>query len=90
MLDGQPVGRTPVMVHINRSDNAVFSLELDGYDTVVVDRNKVPSGWFFGNLIFGGPIGIIVDLIAHNQGHYQEKPIYLELTPIISEKQAQK
>lgn len=78
-LDGAPVGRTPCVVAVNRKDEGVFKIEFEGYDPVVIDRDKVANGWFFGNLLIGGIIGIGVDLATSNQGKYSETPIFVEL-----------
>jgi hypothetical protein len=79
VLDGQPVGRTPMTVSFARKCEGVLAFELDGYERVVVDVDKVVNGWFFGNLVFGGVIGIVVDLAASNQGRYSVAPINVSL-----------
>jgi hypothetical protein len=81
-LDGEPVGRTPMILPINRKSEGLVRVELEGYEPVNIDRDKVINGWDFGNILFGGVIGITVDLITHNQGKYTEDPIFIELKPV--------
>jgi hypothetical protein len=80
-LDGMPVGTTPMMVSINRKDEGVIEVKKDGYEPVVVDRDKVLAGWFLGNLLIGGVIGAGIDLITSNQGKYSETPVFAQLHP---------
>ena len=78
-LDDLLVGATPTVIWVPRSSECVIRIELEGYETVTVDRDKNLNGWFLGNILIGGVIGITVDLIAHNQGGYSEQPISVEL-----------
>lgn len=66
---------------INRKDEGIIELRMDGYDSVIIDRDKVVAGWVFGNILLGGVIGLGVDLITHNQGKYSEDPIFMKLSP---------
>jgi len=79
LLNGMPVGATPMVVSVNRSDNCSIEIKKDGYQTVTLDRGKVVSGWVFGNIIVGGLFGVGVDLITNNQGHYPSDPVYTKL-----------
>lgn len=78
-LDGLLVATTPTTVDVPRKSECVIRIEMEGYEPIVIDRDKNVNGWFFGNLLIGGVIGITVDLITHNQGGYSEEPIVVEL-----------
>jgi hypothetical protein len=78
-LDGQLIGVTPSTVSIPRSSECVIRVEMEGYEPIVIDRDKHLNGWIFGNILIGGIIGIAVDLITHNQGGYSEDPVVVEL-----------
>ena len=80
-LDGQPVGVTPFTALFPRNCHGMLTFRLEGYENRSYDVDKVVNGWMFGNLIFGGLIGIAVDLIMSNQGKYSTMPIYVELVP---------
>ncbi|MDP2036451.1 MAG: PEGA domain-containing protein [Ignavibacteria bacterium] len=78
-LDGKLVATTPTVVDVPRKSECVIRVELEGYEPVEIDRDKSLNGWFIGNLLIGGVIGITVDLIAHNQGGYSEEAVVVEL-----------
>ncbi|MEW6509293.1 MAG: PEGA domain-containing protein [Bacteroidota bacterium] len=78
-LDGQLVATTPTTIDVPRKSECVIKIEMDGYEPIVIDRDKKLNGWFLGNLILGGVIGMTIDLIGHNQGGYSEEPIVVEL-----------
>ncbi len=52
---------------------------MEGYEPIEIDRDKNLNGWFIGNLLIGGVIGIAVDLITRNQGGYSEDDVFVEL-----------
>lgn len=60
-LDGVPVGQTPVIVPVKRGDDHVVRMELAGYQTCDATLTSSVSGWIWGNLAFGGLIGLAVD-----------------------------
>lgn len=79
-LDGRAVGQTPTIVTIERPDDCRLTIRKAGYETVLVDRDKVVNGWLFANFAIGA-IWIVVDLATSNQGKYSEDPIFVRLTP---------
>jgi len=86
LLDGAPVGRTPCQVSVKRDAEAVFTFEAVGYQRAIVDRDKVINGWFVANALWGVvgcPVGVAIDLIAHNQGKYSTDPIFVQLLPVV-------
>lgn len=85
-LDGVPVGRTPCTIAISRTSEGVVRIEQDGYETVVVDRDKVANGWFFLNVLWGSGmlVAFPIDLALSNQGKYSTEPIYVELPTLAS------
>lgn len=89
LLNGMPVGTTPMVVSVGHRDSCSIDLQKDGYQTVHIDKGKVLSGWIFGNIILGGLIGIGIDLASQNQGHYSEDPIYSVLQPVKLEQDGQ-
>ena len=63
-LDGVPAGRTPVIAPMKRGANHILKLELPGYSSYEVTFTKGVSGWVWGNVLFGGLIGLAVDAIS--------------------------
>jgi predicted small secreted protein len=78
-----PVGTTPCTVAVPRKGEGVFSFELPGHKTTVLDREKVLRGWIFGNIVFAwfAPAGVVGDLATSSQGKYSTDPIAVTLEP---------
>lgn len=72
LVNGQPLGLTPVTLDLKRKDNHTVRLELDGYQPYEVALSRGVSGWVAGNIIFGGLIGLAVDAITG--GMYKLSP----------------
>jgi PEGA domain len=68
-IDGQPRGQTPVVVKLARKEKHVVRMELDGYQPFEAALTRGTSGWVWGNIVFGGVIGLAVD--AMSGGLYQ-------------------
>lgn len=64
MVDNKPLGVTPVVAKLSRKDNHLIRIELDGYQPFDATVTKKTSGWVWGNLVFGGLIGLAVDAIS--------------------------
>ena len=54
-------GKTPLMIPLPRGESYVVDFSLPGYKPQKVFLTKDINLYFFGNLIFGGLIGLIVD-----------------------------
>jgi hypothetical protein len=63
-VDGQTVGNTPVIAHLKRGENHSLKAELPGYAPYEMAFTKSASGWVWGNVLFGGLIGLAVDAIS--------------------------
>lgn len=81
-IDGKEYGKTPQTISLKRKgrvkgensskksyDVKVF---LEGYYSYDIKINREMDGWFIGNILFGGIIGIIVD--ASNGSMYKLTP----------------
>ena len=62
-VDKNYVGNTPMVVEMSRKDNHIVSIELDGYQPYEITFSRQLSGWAFGNIVFGGFIGLAVDAV---------------------------
>jgi len=60
-LDGASVGTTPLTTSLSRKNEHVVHLELQGYKPIDVRLNKKIDGWFWGNLLLGGLVGMVID-----------------------------
>ena len=63
-VDSEPHGKTPVVTKLSRKDNHVVKLELAGYKPFETTLTRHVSGWVWGNIAFGGLIGLAVDAIT--------------------------
>jgi hypothetical protein len=78
-LDNQLIGVSPTTISVPRKSECVIRIEMAGYESITIDRDKNLNGWFLGNILLGGIVGIAVDLITHNQGGYSDEPVMVEL-----------
>ena len=63
-VSGKFFGTTPTIGYLKRSDNHIVKIELDGYLPYETTLTKRVSGWVWGNILFGGFIGLAVDAIS--------------------------
>lgn len=56
-------GVTPTVVKLSKKNEYIVTLTLDGYKeaTVSIMKDGI-EGWFWGNILCGGIIGMIIDL----------------------------
>ncbi len=63
-INGQKKGNTPVIVDLKRKNTHMIRIELDGYEAYETVLTRKVSGWVWGNIFFGGLIGLGVDAIS--------------------------
>lgn len=63
-INNSEKGKTPLVVDLKRKDNHIIKIELAGYQTYETTLTKKTSGWVWGNIVFGGLIGLVVDAMA--------------------------
>jgi hypothetical protein len=71
-VNNKPVGSTPVVAKLSRKDNHIVRFELEGYQPFEATLTRRTSGWVWGNIVFGGLIGLAVD--AMSGGLYKLTP----------------
>lgn len=72
VVDNMPLGQTPVVAKLTRKDHHVIRITMPGYQTFETNVTRSVSGWVWGNLVFGGLIGLAVDAISG--GLYKLRP----------------
>jgi hypothetical protein len=61
VIDGVSRGRTPAEIDVSTKSAHAVRIELAGYKTYETKLERKMNGWIFGNIAFGGVIGVIVD-----------------------------
>jgi hypothetical protein len=60
-VDDKELGKTPVVAKLKRKQNHIVKINLDGYKPYETTLTRKTSGWVWGNIVFGGLIGLAVD-----------------------------
>ncbi len=63
-VDNMEKGRTPVVVDLRRKEHHFVKIEMEGYKPYEVTLTRGVSGWVWGNIVFGGLVGLAVDAIT--------------------------
>jgi len=63
-VDGAPHGKTPVVARLSRKENHFVKMELEGFEPYETTLTRRVSGWVWGNVAFGGLIGLAIDAIS--------------------------
>lgn len=71
-INGQTHGNTPMIIDLKRKNSHMVKIELDGYHPYETNLIRSTSGWVWGNIVFGGLIGLVVD--ASSGGMYKLTP----------------
>jgi uncharacterized protein YceK len=77
-VDNQTHGTTPTVVNLSRKDTHIVKIELAGYQPFETTITRSVSGWVWGNIVFGGLIGLAVDAISG--GLYKLSPEQVQAT----------
>jgi hypothetical protein len=64
IVDNADFGATPTFAELKRGDDHIVKISLEGYQTAELTITKSVSGWVWGNIVFGGLIGLAVDAIS--------------------------
>lgn len=86
-IDSQAKGNTPLIADLKRDGDHIVKIELDGYKPFETTLTRNVTGWAWGNILFGGLIGLAVDAISG--GLYILTPEQIQGTMIQNEAKAQ-
>jgi hypothetical protein len=76
LIDNTEKGVTPVVAKLKRKENHTVRIQLAGYQPFETTLTHGVSGWVWGNIAFGGLIGLAVD--AMSGGIYKLTPEQIE------------
>lgn len=60
-VDNEAVGVTPVVAKLQRKDPHTITVKLDGYQPFQIKTERHTDGWVWGNIVFGGLLGVVID-----------------------------
>lgn len=63
-VDNRDLGVTPLTAKLSRKDVHTISISMAGYQPYELTTTRHTSGWVWGNIVFGGLIGLAVDAIT--------------------------
>ena len=63
-IDNVENGSTPVFADLKRKKDHIVRIEMEGYQKAELTITNSVSGWVWGNIVFGGLIGLAVDAIT--------------------------
>ena len=78
-VNGVEGGRTPLSMNLKRKNLHFIKIELDGYLPYEITLTRKTSGWIWGNIIFGGLIGLAVDAITGGMYKLTPEQVMAEL-----------
>ena len=79
IINNEHKGQTPLTVELKRKENHVIELHKDGYESASETVTHNVSGWVWGNLLFGGVIGLAVDSIAGGMYKLSADTVHVDL-----------
>ncbi len=81
-INGVPRGTTPTTIMVQRTrKKQMIEITKDGYQAVQFPLGKHIAGMTFGNIIFGGIIGLGVDYASGKGANYQDS-VMVKLLPV--------
>lgn len=72
IVDNHQECTTPCVAQLTRKDNHFVKMDLNGYQEFQASLTRETSGWVWGNIVFGGLVGLVVD--AADGGLYKLTP----------------
>ncbi len=63
-VDGRVVGNTPLTDDLSKKDTHTVKINLDGYHPYEITLIKKVNSWVWGNIVFGGLLGLGVDALT--------------------------
>jgi len=84
-VDGQQI-KTPGVVTLDTTRTMyVLEFEKEGYETMQFKIKRTLSGWLFGNIIFGGIIGVVIDFASSSAYKLMPEEVEVQLRELGAE-----
>lgn len=76
--------QTPCTVYLNKGSDYTVKIELAEYQSEEIPIRRSISGWFWGNLLLGGIIGMVIDYGTANMWAHEPIGLNIDLSKISS------
>jgi len=78
----KPLGETPLAIKIERSKDQFIIAKKEGFQEQRIPLRHHFNHWFWGNFLFGGPIGSTVDYVNDAVVQLDPTTYHITMTPI--------
>ncbi len=79
-IDGKKYGTTPQAINLERKNNHIVKIDLEGYETYETQITRKISFWFWGNVFNGIIPGALLDYLTGSMYNLLPDKIEVELT----------
>lgn len=79
-VDGKKFGTTPQVINLERGNNHIVKLELEGYESYETQLTRKISFWFWGNALNGFLPGMLIDMFTGSMHNLLPEKVDVELT----------
>ncbi len=79
-VDGKKFGTTPQVINLERGNNHIVKLELEGYEAYETQLTRKISFWFWGNALNGFLPGMLIDMFTGSMHNLLPEKVDVELT----------
>ena len=83
-IDSNLAVKTPAVIQLKRSKSHIVMCEKPGYEQASQTITSHVSGWLLGNLVIGGPIGMLVDVITGGAWKLKPESVDMSLAPNVA------
>lgn len=78
------VQHTPCNITLNKGSDYMVKIEFAGYQSENIIIRREIAGWFWGNILLGGVIGMVIDYATNNMWTHAPTNINLDLSKLSS------
>jgi len=73
---------TPCIFTLNKNSDYKVTLEYQGYKSEEMVIRRGINGWFWGNILFGGIVGMVIDGVTQNMWDHNLHALNIEMQKI--------
>ena len=79
-INGNSRGQTPATIKLQRGKSHLIEIKKEGYETYRITTEKSLTGWFWGNLLCGGLVGMVIDLASGNAYDIEPDVVFAQMS----------